>query len=140
MEDLFVIALCCSIIFSHIVGKLSEKNGTTYLFGFILSIILSPLIGYIFIIIMKKSKNIPSIALKDCPFCFKKIDKLSIQCVHCNEVLVKDVDDIIKYKKEYRLRQPRYNRKIKYGVFSILFFLLFYLWNNGLFDNIKGFF
>ena len=115
MEDLFVIAICCSIIFSHIVGELSEKNGTTYSFGFIISLILSPLIGYLFVVIMKRSKKIPPIASKDCPFCSKNIYKLSTQCIHCNEVLVKNSDDVTNYKKEYWNSVP-YNPKLGGGL------------------------
>ena len=96
MDGLVFVIISIYLLLSHFVGRFSEKKGLSYLFGFLFSFFISPLIGYLVVSIRKE--QVLKKDSKSCPYCYNKIHVRSVKCIHCNETLVKDVE-VDEYQK-----------------------------------------
>ena len=83
------------IVLSILVGVYASSKGRSGIGFFFLSIILSPLIGFIIALIVQPKERQGS-QLRKCPFCAEDIKSEAIVCKHCG----RDVEPI---KKEFRV-------------------------------------
>jgi hypothetical protein len=76
-------------ILSLIVGAQASAKGRSGFGFFLLSMILSPLIGFLIALISKDLSNddkLQSGELKKCPSCAELVKREAIKCKHCGDV------------------------------------------------------
>jgi len=78
-------------ILSILVGVYASSKGRSGIGYFFISLILSPLIGFIIALVVKPTMREGS-KLRKCPFCAEDIKAEAIVCKHCG----KDVEPLIK--------------------------------------------
>lgn len=82
--------------FSLAVGLLATKRGRGSGNWFVLSILISPLLGIVFLLVLPNlQKNVVSAELEDrvkCPACAELVMAEATVCKHCGGVLVPDLE------------------------------------------------
>ena len=77
------------ILFSILVSLFARKRGRNEAWYFLMSIILSPLFTWLYLLVLSDISGPPQ---KKCPACYEKINKDANICKHCRE----DVSDVEK--------------------------------------------
>jgi hypothetical protein len=82
------------VILALLVGLWNRNRGNSFWVGFLLSCLLSPLIGAIVVGIMKKNPNaliqreMASGEMKKCPVCAELVENEAIECRFCHTELL----------------------------------------------------
>ena len=77
------------IVFALMVGAINSGRGNSFFVGFLLSVILSPLLGLIIVVCTKKNeavlekRMIKSGKMKKCPDCAEVVKSDAAVCKHC---------------------------------------------------------
>lgn len=75
------------------VGAWNHKRGYTFLMGFVVSALFSPIVGALVVLLYRdQSKNLAVVgsnpkSLKKCPYCAEDIKKKAKVCKHCGRDL-----------------------------------------------------
>ncbi len=75
------------------VGIWNHKRGYTFLMGLIVSVLFSPVVGVIVVLLYRDQSKNPAIvgtspkSLKKCPYCAEDIKKEAKVCKHCGRDL-----------------------------------------------------
>ena len=75
------------------VGIWNHKRGYTFLMGFVVSLLFSPIVGAIVVMLYRDQSKNPSVvgtnpkSLKKCPHCAEDIKKDAKICKHCGRDL-----------------------------------------------------
>lgn len=83
------------VALSFLAGYVASSKGHNGVVFFFASLILSPLIGFIWALVLKddsESSNIKSGALKVCPMCAEIVKAEAIKCKHCGADLLKSIN------------------------------------------------
>ena len=89
-----MVALFFWLLFSVIVGWFAHQKGRSGIAFFLISIVISPMIGLIVVLIIKPSGEVMEQRMllsgegKTCPFCAEVVRAEALICKHCG----KDID------------------------------------------------
>lgn len=86
------------LLFCHRVGKYFRHNrGRSYAAGFFLALVFSPLVAWIFGMILPQnaealaSQGLVNGSMKKCPSCAELVKAEAMKCRHCGEALTATV-------------------------------------------------
>lgn len=87
----FIFWILLWIFLSYIVGVINHSRGNSVIVGFLLSVILSPLLGLIVVLVTSKNNQkleeraIKSGKMKRCIHCAELVKPEAIVCKHCGK-------------------------------------------------------
>ena len=84
------------IALSALAGYAANSKGHSGILFFFISLLLSPIVGIIWALLLKDESEEKSIKfgdLKKCPFCAEAVKYEAIKCKHCGELLSKSSDE-----------------------------------------------
>lgn len=94
-----IIGLILWIILCALVATLAERKGHKGIGYLLLSVFLSPIIGFIVVVCISNK------TVKECPYCKKKIDLNATVCSYCGKELIKKNISNSKNEKENWISQ-----------------------------------
>lgn len=77
------------LVFSFVAGVIADRKGRSGGWIFILSVLLSPLIGIVVALVLQPNRGrldeqaMAGGDLKRCPFCAELVQRIAIKCKHC---------------------------------------------------------
>jgi hypothetical protein len=83
MEDLFFVAVW--FVLAIFVGTVAGRRGRGQGWWFLLSLIISPLLGGLILLVVPNLKAAADLAsLKKCPRCAEMVQREALVCKHCH--------------------------------------------------------
>lgn len=77
------------VLLAGLVGEFAEKKGHSSALWYILSLVCSPLVGFIVVALLPSHVEVAPVWYQPCPYCLKTVEVGSATCQYCNADLTR---------------------------------------------------